>query len=376
MRVVITGTHLSPAIAVARKFREQKYNVIFISRKYALEGDQALSLDYQTITKEGFEFKDLITGRLQRKWTRYTLPSLLKIPIGLFEALWILINFKPDVILSFGGYVSLPVTLMGFIFGIPVIIHEQTVGAGLSNRIGGLFAKKVLISWESSRKFFPKDKTILTGNPVREEIFSAKLADSIFNSKIKNKNLPMIYITGGSLGSHTINVTMEKIISRLLNDFVIIHQTGDARKYKDFERLSKLREQLEGKKRKRYFLIKHVEVGDLGWIFNNTSLVVSRAGANTVTELLALGKPALLIPLPFASGNEQMEHALLLKNTGLGEILPQDDLTTDKLFNKIKSMMGNLENYRKNKDAARALIKKGATQKILEVVLNEVSKKK
>lgn len=366
MKILITGGHLTPALAVIEKLKVGN-EILFIGRKHPLEGERAVSFEYQTIRKMGLPFYSLITGRLQRKWTRHTLFSLLKFPVGFFQSLWWVFKFKPEVILSFGGYVSLPVVLAGFILRVPVVIHEQTSGAGLANKMASFFAAKILISWEDSKRFFPTEKTILTGNPIRKEIF-AKVRSSEFEVRGSDKNLPLIYITGGSLGSHVINLTIEKIIKKLLEDFIVIHQTGDSKEYGDFDRLGKLKNHLTAKLKKRYFLKKHIQSFDVGGVLNRADLVVGRAGANTVTELLYLEKKAILIPLPFSQGDEQARNASLLKQKKLGEVIMQGELTSGRLYKRIKYMMG------KKIKKTRQLEKTDAAEKIMEVILNEVSK--
>lgn len=371
MKIVITGTHLSPALAVARLLKKKKHTVLFLGRKYAFEEDSTESPEYTTFTSLGFPFKHIVSGRLQRIWTAYTFPSLLKIPRGFLQALWFLLHFNPTIILSFGGYVSFPVVISGSLLRIPIVIHEQTQGAGLANRIGALFAKKVLISWGSSRKFFPNGKTLLTGNPIREEVWSSKL--STLPSALSTQNLPIIYITGGGLGSHAINRIVEGSIKKLLESFVVIHQTGDAKKYKDFERLMKLRSSLPATRKERYFLTKYVGLNDIGWVLRRAHVVVGRAGANTISELLALSKPSLLIPLPFSGSSEQIANAKLLKAIGLSEILPQAMLTTASFYNTIKEMTENIERYRKNR---KVLMYKDAAVRIVEVLLDEAKEGK
>ncbi|MEK7451076.1 MAG: glycosyltransferase, partial [Patescibacteria group bacterium] len=164
MRVIIIGGHLSPALSIIEKLPKTD-KVLFIGRKYVFEGDQALSLEYKTIQSLKIPFVNLITGRLQRKFTKHTIPSLLKLPYGFMRSILALIKFQPDVVLSFGGYLSFPVVLSAFLLRIPIVIHEQTLEAGLANKILSVFAKKICISWETSRKFFPKGKIVLTGNP-------------------------------------------------------------------------------------------------------------------------------------------------------------------------------------------------------------------
>ncbi len=161
------GGHFAPALSVIEKLPKD-WDLLLVGRKYSLEGDAALSLEYQTAERMHIPFRMLTTGRIQRKLTRHSLLSLLKTPIGMVQALSILRDFKPDVVLSFGGYVAVPLVLAAHFLRIPIIIHEQTFGAGLANKISSRFADKVCISWEESRKYFPNGKVVVTGNPVRK----------------------------------------------------------------------------------------------------------------------------------------------------------------------------------------------------------------
>ena len=153
MKVAIVGGHLSPALAVAEKLKDQE--VFYIGRKYTFEGDMGISLESQEMEKLNVPFFDLKTARLQRKFTKHTLPSLLKFPAGFIQAYKILIKIKPDVVLGFGGYLFLPVALAAKLLKIPVVVHEQTLEAGFTNKFVSKFAKKICLSWESSKKYFP-----------------------------------------------------------------------------------------------------------------------------------------------------------------------------------------------------------------------------
>lgn len=372
MKVLITGGHLTPALAVLQHFKKSD-KVLFVGRKHPLEGDSALSLEYQVCVGKGISFKDLLSGRLQRKFTIHTLPSLLKIPLGFLQAFYYVATFRPEVILSFGSYVSFPVEFCGFLLGVPIVIHEQTLGAGLTNRITSPLARTICISWESSRRFFPKEKTVFTGNPIREEIFKKVYVRGgpVFGWRSSDRELPTIYITGGSLGAHAINIAVEEIIEKLLERYVVVHQTGDAKKYKDFERLCDLRNTLGGELRSRYILVRHIE-DEIGWVLRNATLVVSRAGANTVTELLALGKPALLIPLPIAADSEQAKNAKLLRDVGLGEEVAQEKLSGKTLANRIQSMMDRIGSYEKSGRKAKKLVRLNAAEDIVRIVYHAV----
>jgi len=368
MKIVLIGGHLAPALSVLEALPKE-IKVLFIGRKYSLEGDNALSLEYKTITALNVPFIGLNTGRLQRRVTKYTLFSLLKLPIGIVKSFLILLDFRPDVVVGFGGYVSIPVSFCAYLLGIPVIIHEQTLEAGLANKFISRFARKICISWNSSRPYFPKNKTILTGNPMRK----FKILDSKF--KLFNNNLPTIYVTGGSSGSHAINVLVGGILEKLLSSYNVIHQAGDAREFHDFDHLNKLKKNLPEKLRDNYILQKLIDPSEIGDIINYSSLIVARSGMNTVTELINFEKPALLIPLPFSQNNEQLKNAKFLEKIGLAVVMKQAELNEKKLLNIINQMVEKIDNYKINENNCENLPGKNAAQNII-FVINYVYKSK
>ncbi len=363
MKIVLIGGHLAPALSVLEALPKDT-KVLFIGRKYGLEGDKALSLEYKTITGLNIPFVALNTARLQRKLTKYTLPSLLKFPSGITRAFITLIKFKPDVVVGFGGYVSIPVIISAFFLRIPVVIHEQTMEVGFSNRIIARFATKICISWNSSRKYFPKEKVVLTGNPIRK----FKIQNSKFKIIGKENKLPIIYITGGSSGSHFINTQIEGCISNLLEKYIVVHQTGDAQEFHDFDRLEKLKKSMPQKLSMRYMLKKFVDPREIGDLLSKTSLIISRSGMNTITELLHFEKPALLIPLPYSQNNEQLKNAKFLENIGLGKVLYQTDLNSKKLYQAIDLMSHNIKNYKIDRRELKNLPGKNTAQNIIEVI--------
>ncbi|MDP3988471.1 MAG: UDP-N-acetylglucosamine--N-acetylmuramyl-(pentapeptide) pyrophosphoryl-undecaprenol N-acetylglucosamine transferase [Candidatus Levybacteria bacterium] len=371
MKIAFIGGHLSPLLAVIDEL-PKNIEAVVIGRKHALEGDKVVSLEYQTITKRGILFENIITGRLQRRFTARTILSLLKFPFGFIQSFAVLKKIKPDVIMSFGGSVSFPVSLAGFLLGIPIVVHEQTLEAGLSNKIVSLLAKKVCISWESSSKFFPKSKIVLTGNPIRKFPISNFLASRRSGQFPISNKFPTIYITGGSLGSHGINVLVEGCLEKLLNHYQIIHQTGDAKEYGDFDRLKKLKNNLDDSLGKRYILKKFIDPREVGIILQKADLVISRSGINSITELLYFDKPSLLIPLPFSQNNEQFKNAQFLSKQGLGEIVVQEKITPDDLYNKIIFMINNIDKYKKSAISVKILIEEDAAKKIIKVLKSTV----
>lgn len=361
MRIVIIGGHLSPALAVMEQLKNAE--IYYLGRKYTFENDKAISLEQQEITKLGIPFYAINTARLQRKFTKHTIPSLIKFPLGFTQSLKILRQIKPEVVLGFGGYISLPVVLAAAFLKIPIIIHEQTLEAGFANKIETKFARKICLSWQSSQQYFPKDKTVLTGNPLRQVIL---------NSKSSSKNeFPMLYITGGSSGSHAINSLVEKSLEKLLENFVVVHQVGDAKEYNDFEKLRAAVNKLRSALVKNYHLQKFFSPETVVQNLNSADLVIGRAGINTVTELIYFAKPAFLIPLPFSQRREQLKNALFLKGLGLAEIGLQDELTPEIFVTKIIAMFKNLNKYQLREevlipDAAKNIVR----------VLKDVSTKK
>jgi UDP-N-acetylglucosamine--N-acetylmuramyl-(pentapeptide) pyrophosphoryl-undecaprenol N-acetylglucosamine transferase len=367
MRIVIIGGHLSPAFAVIEKLKKDE--ILFIGRKHALSDDKALSLEFRICEAFKIPFSEIKTSKFIRKSFTKTFFSLFNLPVGTTQSLKILKKFKPDVVLGFGGYVSIPVIIAAKILKIPVVIHEQTLGAGIANKVVARVANKVCISWPTSKPFFPKSKTILTGNPIRLELVEKNSEKKVFKN-----SLPTIYITGGSLGSHAINMYVEKNLSELLKIANIIHQTGDASKYLDFDRLLELKNALEKDIVERYLIMKFVSTEDLSDFYRQADLVISRSGINTISELIHFKKPALLIPLPIGQKNEQLKNAIFYKELGLGEVVLQNKLASDKFLSIVKQMLLGLEKY-KGKKSGEDLIRRDAADQII-LVLKNVARKK
>jgi len=386
-KIVISGGHLTPALAVIEELiKRGNWEIFYIGRKYSAEGDKTPSLESMVISSEaknkgfliqekGLWFIPINFGRLQHKFTRYTISAFLRIPFGFLQAFFHLLRIKPNVVLSFGSYVGVPVVLAGWLLGIPIVIHEQTTVVGLGNKINSFFAKKICLSWPETLNQFPKEKTVLTGNPLRPDIFktNAKILSTLFRAKRETraslkfeKGKPLILVTGGNQGSHRINIAIEGTLEKLLTKYNLFHQTGHLSALEDFERLEEKRGKLPTKLKDNYHLKKYVTGEEWGTLLSKADLVISRAGINTIAELIALGKPQLLIPIPWLPGDEQTKNAQMVKKIGLGEILPQDDLTPENLYKKVEMMMGKINVYQQAAEKNKNLVVKNATQKIVD----------
>lgn len=335
----MTGGHAgSTAHAVIEEIIIQKKNwkLFFAGSKYAIEGKQTLTYEASVLEKMRCTFVPLISGRIQRKFTIWTIPSLLKIPIGFIHSLIVLFNIKPDVILSFGGYASFPIVFWGKFLGIPVILHEQTVVIGRSNLIALKFASEIALSRESSKRYIGDKKYCLTGNPI--------LKGFCIKHKKHLSKVPTIFITGGSRGSQIINDTVFSCKDILLRDFRIIHQTGSAHKLK----MKKLRDSLSYKQKQRYEVHGFLNPDVYLKKFLNADIVISRAGANTVSQIIASSIPSILIPIPFSYRNEQFGNADYINKHKGCIILNQTNLSSDSLVNAVYEIKNNWSDYRNN----------------------------
>ena len=359
MRVVITGGHLTPALAVIEELKE-KAAIIFIGRKNTTEGDKSKSAEATVIPHLKIPFYPIQAGRLQRYFSLYTLLSLLKVPVGFFQAFAILIKNDPDVVVSFGGYVALPVVIAAWMQRVPVITHEQTTEVGLANSIIGHFAQKIAVAWESSAAKFPKKKVIVTGNPIRKQVLDIKRDKA---------TRPLLYITGGNQGAHVINEAVEEVVGQLLEKWTVYHQTGGSEIYHDYERIKEKLTTLPEESRAKYHLAKWYSTEELAGILSQATVVVGRSGANTISELAYLGIPGLFIPIPWATHDEQTKNAQILTSRGAGLVLNQKELTGKRLLSTLEIMINNLSSYQKAALETKKLIKTDAAKKIAQEAL-------
>jgi len=360
MKVFITGGHPAPALALINEIKKRKnVEIIFVGRKYPIVGEKMLSFEYQEVIKKGIKFIDLKTGKLPRFLTKDIFINIWLLFLGFFSALIIVLKQRPNIIISFGSFLAFPIAFWAFIFRIPIFLHEQTIAPGLANRIIGLWAKKIFLAFPNAQKYFDKKKTIIVGNPIRFYKIKTK-------QKIKNKR-PIIYITGGSLGSHAINLHIEKILPILLKKYLIIHQTGNISEFDDYHRLK------NKFKSPFYFPFTHLSQEELFSIYQKADLVISRAGANTFFELIVFEKPTIFIPLPYSASKEQLLHAKIFKEAGTGEIFNQNE-ESEKLLQLIDKMINNLKIYQRNFKKLSDLYQKDAPQKMVETIFSLVEK--
>lgn len=345
MKIIITGAHFTPAQAVIEELKNSpETEIVYIGRKYTREGDNTPSVESTVLPELGVKFYSISAGRIRRQAPDLqSFVALLKIPLGFIQSFLIVWRENPDVVLSFGGYVGVPVVISAWLLSKPVLLHEQTLVSGLANRVSGFFAKKIAVSYDTSYTF-SKEKIIVTGNPLRKELIdnslSSKEISDFLKSRKKINNLPVIYVTGGNQGSHIINQAVLEILDKLTSQAIVIHQTGDS-KFNDYESLDK--KKTEVKNPENYLVKKWFVTTEVATILKNADLAVSRAGANTLLELSYFGIPTLLIPIPYLFADEQNKNAKYFQKLGLAEILPQSELNAESLSKKTSEMLDDLK---------------------------------
>jgi UDP-N-acetylglucosamine--N-acetylmuramyl-(pentapeptide) pyrophosphoryl-undecaprenol N-acetylglucosamine transferase len=333
-KIVLTGGHAATtALATVEELiRRGSWDIYWIGAKTAIEGKDVPTLESEIFPKVGIRSYKIVSGRIQRKLTFWTLPSLVKIPFGFVHAIFLLLKIRPKIILSFGGFASFPVVVVGFCLRIPIVIHEQTSAAGRANKLSAQFANKIALARESSKKHFPSSKCKVVGNPLLTQIAEIESKDEIGKP-------PTIFITGGSRGSQTINTFVLNALEELLKNYIVIHQAG----YLDYKKIKKLKDSLPNDLKEKYEIYSVLDPMDIDGVYRRADIVVARAGANTVSEIIATKRPSVLIPIPWSYENEQRKNAEFAEKFGLVKILDQETLSGSILYDAIKEIEGNWE---------------------------------
>ena len=336
MKIVLTGGgtggHIIPLIAVAKKIKTKVPDVqfMFIGPKGKLEKD--------LFGKEGIPIKGVLTGKMRRYFSILNFIDIFKIPIGVVQSLWILLVDMPDAIFSKGGYASLPVVLIGWLYRIPILIHESDSVPGMANVVLAKFCKKVAVSYPETESNFPAEQVVMTGNPLRENINQGS-ADSIRQKLGLTSSRKTIFIYGGSQGSQTLNNKILNMLPTLLEKYQLIHQTGE----KNLKEIEKIAGEL-GVKAGREGYHPVAFVGDeLKDILAVADLVISRAGANSISEFAANGKACILVPLEGSANNHQRMNAYSLSKIGACVTLEENNLGEHLLLQKIDEILSNDE---------------------------------
>jgi len=323
-RILLTGTHLTPALELIYQLQQDSkinWQISYIGRESNSNEIKNTSIESKIIPSTGVNFYTIPCGKLDRRYLPNTLVGIPKTILGFIKSFKLIKLIKPDIVVSFGGYVSVPVIIASFFKKIKAITHEQTLTNSLTTKINSHFVTKVALSFENKNQInnLPKNKVVITGNLLRHQLFQKQKKPKLLTNKLLTNKL-IIYITAGNQGSHHLNLIIKKIISQL-DDYNIIHQTGKI----DFNYFKKI-----SQKKPNYFVSSYFETDDFSWIINNSQIVISRSGANTSQEIAALNKKSILIPLPKSQQDEQLLNALWVKDQIPKTIIIKDEQLNSK----------------------------------------------
>lgn len=374
MRVLVTGGgtggHVSPALAVIQALQKREPGVVI---RYV---GSATGVEAKLAREAGLEFIGVASGKLRRSskgplglLTGANLRDAFRVPQGFFQALKAVKDFNPDVVFATGGYVSVPPVLAAAFLRIPILTHEQTVTVGLANKINGRYAKRIALSFEGAREELPpalQKKAFVTGNPVREAIFAGSKASaaSRFGFDGVDECLPCVYVTGGAQGSHILNNAVKDALPKLLTQARVLHQCGES----DAVALEAYRKTLTDRERSRWVVRAFVQSEEIGDAYALANLLVSRSGAGTVTEVCALGKPAIFVPLVPASGDEQTRNAQRLVDAGAALIVKQAECSGETLLAAILPLLDDPSRRASMGGKAKKLATPRATEDIADAI--------
>ena len=327
-RIVLTGGgtagHVTPNIALIPRLRELNYDICYIGSYDGIEK--------KLIEEFHIPYYGISSGKLRRYFDPKNFSDPFKVLKGISEARRTLKELKPDIVFSKGGFVSVPVVLAAKRLHIPVIIHESDLTPGLANKICIPSAAKVCCNFPETLSHLPAGKAVLTGSPIRQELLRGNAIAALeFCHFTANK--PVILVMGGSLGSAAINDTIRGVLPELLKNFQVIHLCGKGK-------LDPHLTDVQG-----YVQFEYIK-DELHDLFALADIVISRAGANAICELLALHKPNILIPLSAkASRGDQILNARSFEAQGFSIVLEEESVTNLTLLNAIQTLMDNKETY-------------------------------
>lgn len=346
-----TAGHVTPNIALIPRLQQLGYQVEYVGSARGIEGEliRPLAIPFHTVS----------AGKLRRYFDWQNFVDVFRVLRGFLQALLLMLKIRPDMLFSKGGFVASPVVWAAWLFRVPVVIHESDMTPGLANRLSLPFAKTVCYSFPESEKYLPADKAQYTGIPVREELLNGDRdrGHALLNFE---EDKPVLLVVGGSLGSEIINKAVRHALDKLLETFNIVHICGAGR-------IQETLASCHGYRQYEY-------VGEqLKHIFAMTDLVISRAGATMLFELLALHKPNLLIPLSRkASRGDQILNANSFKTLGYSKVLQEEDINQKTLLRAVNALYENRADYASRLTAAG---EGHALHRVLSVIQSQLAEK-
>lgn len=332
-----TGGHFYPLIAVAEKINKISDQERLVDTKLYYMSDTPY--DKAALFENGINYMEVLSGKQRLYSSPRNILDKFKVGLGCISATFQLFSLYPDVVFSKGGYASVPALFAARLLGIPVMIHDSDSVPGRVSLWSAKFAKRIAISYPEAVEYFPKDKTALTGQPIREEI-TKKATEGAYEYWKLDPNVPTVFVVGGSLGAQTINNTLVDILPTLLNTYQVIHQTGPTNAQDVAERVSVVLD-------KHAFRSRYVPVGFMTPLMikmaaGAATIIVSRAGS-MLFEMAAWGIPSIIIPIPENVSRDQKHNAFNYARAGACSVIEESNLTPSVLEAGIENLISNPE---------------------------------
>lgn len=363
MRVIFsgggTGGHIYPAIAIANEIKKEykDASILFIGTEKGLENT--------IIPREGFRLKKIVVRGFSRKVNFENVIAIKELLFSFFYVYKIIKDFKPDIVVGTGGYVCASTLLMASIMGIPTLIHEQNAFPGITNKILSRFVDKIALTFsEASDYLNQKEKIVVTGNPLRDDLIKKKKAEGreVFGF---NNDQYLVFIVGGSRGAKNINESSLLLAKDCVekNEYQVLHMTGESQ----YEAVLNLYKQNDIP-----IDSKHLKV--MPYIYKMSDalvaadLIISRCGAGLISEITALGKPSILIPYPYASDNHQEYNARVLEEHGAANVILERDLNQEVLLFEVKNLLKNNNSMNHMAIKSKSMGKPCSNKEILKII--------
>jgi UDP-N-acetylglucosamine--N-acetylmuramyl-(pentapeptide) pyrophosphoryl-undecaprenol N-acetylglucosamine transferase len=368
MKILLTGGgsggHFYPIIAVAESIREISKELKLLDPKIYYMAPEPY--DKRALFDNQIIFRRNTAGKRRTYFSFWNFVDLFKIAIGIVISIGKIFLIFPDVVFAKGGYVSFPVLVAARFFGIPVVIHESDSVPGRVNIWAGKFAKKIAISYPEATKYFPKEKTALTGNPIRKELIkSAKSGAKQFLEL--EEGIPVLLILGGSQGAEKINEAVLSALPRLLKTYQVIHQTG----IKNIEYVKGTANVVlkDNSLRSRYKPFAYLDILAMKMSAGATDLIISRSGSS-IFEIALWGIPSILIPIPESVSRDQRTNAFVYSSTGAAVVIEERNLTPNVLASEVDRILSDQALIESMKKSAETFAYADAGRKIANQIIN------
>lgn len=367
MRIVFTGGgtggHFFPILSIIRELKQRAEDEHILDLQMFYIGPDTFAEDL--LKEEQIVIIPIASGKWRRYFSLQNFIDVFKIASGIVQALWNMFLIMPDVVFSKGGYGALPTVVAAALFRIPLIIHESDAIPGKVNRFAARFADRIGIAFNAAGEFFPKDKVALVGIPIRKRILGgnrdeAKESLGIFSQQ------PVVSFIGASQGAQKINESVVEVLKELTDAYEVLHQTG-AKNYDSVTAEAKA--VLEFTHKERYHPFGFLSESAIRDFYVASDLIVSRAGASSIFEIAAWGKPSILLPLHNSAQDHQRKNAFEYAGLGAATVIEDDNLTPHILLNEIKKILDNPELMKKMGLAAQQFARIDSAQIIAEEIL-------